>query len=370
MNNSVEVPRLNANEDQLQIVDIRVANGDSVAVGDILFVAETTKAASEINAPTDGVVRGIRINVGDFVSVGSVLCELSSPDSATGPAAASNPVPEPAEFSITAKARKLALSMGIDPTTILTASGRVTEADVRAAARNSERNLGLEGPSIPMTSRSGKRRAVVIGGGGHAACIIDALEGSGYELVGCTDSRLPVGEKVYRGVTVIGTEERLASLRSSDVDFAFIGIGGATSSVLRYEKFRLARSLGFILPPAIHRSAMVAPDVTIGDGCHILAGATIGPRCAIAENVIVNQGAIVCHDSEILDHAHIAPGAILAGGVSVGPMTVVGMGVTVLLRVKIGGNCLIYNGAHIVSDVADDIVVDTTGHRKLRPPPT
>lgn len=116
----------------------------------------------------------------------------------------------------------------------------------------------------------------------------------------------------------------------------------------------------------IHPSAIVSNASVIGHGCHVLAGATIGPRCTIGNNVIVNQGSIVCHDSIVQDHAHLTPGAILAGGVNIGSMTVVGMGATVLLGVKIGAGCLLHNGAHISADVGDNTIIDAQGRRHVR----
>ena len=52
----VEAPRVNANEDHLQLIDIRAVQGERVEQGVILFVLETTKAAVEVFAPEAGVV--------------------------------------------------------------------------------------------------------------------------------------------------------------------------------------------------------------------------------------------------------------------------------------------------------------------------
>ena len=138
--------------------------------------------------------------------------------------------------------------------------------------------------------------------------------------------------------------------------------------VERDEAHDVRAGLGDGLYPALGHSSLgdYFTGTKVGSGCHILAGATIGPRCTIGSNVIVNQGSIVCHDSLVDDHAHLTPGSILAGGVRVGSMTVVGMGATVLLGVKIGRNALIHNGSSITSDVADNTIVDARGKRQMR----
>lgn len=366
MNLSIETPRVNANEDHLQVIDIKVVEGQRVEQGDILLVLETTKAAIEVEAPQAGMIGRLQVQVGAFVEVGTVLCQIVD---ATEDVEATDPEViklETKEITITAKARKVADEIGIDLAHVSPANGRIGEAEVRAAA------IGMGRPSpaprqAPDCSRD-MRRALIIGGGGHAACLIDALSNSGYDIVGCIDQALPVGHSVCGGISVVGKEDLLEPLFSAGTLYAFIGIGGSESNETRRMMFERATTMGFMLPPVVHPSAVISIGTHIGRGCHILAGATIGPRCTIGGNVIVNQGSIVCHDSIVDDHVHLTPGAILAGGVSVGSMTVVGMGATVLLGVKIGKNVLIHNGSAVASDVADNTLVDAHGRRQKRQP--
>ena len=363
----VEAPRVNANEDNLQLIEIRVVQGERVEEGTILFVLETTKAAVEVYAPEAGIIGRLDSKVGDFVTVGAVLCEIvdENANAASGMASTANVGVN--EITITAKARKAASELGIDLADVSPSNGRIGEAEVRAAASRRSGAM-VAGPDEfqPVIPSGSTRRAVIIGGGGHAACLIDALDGSGYDILGCTDQALPVGRHVCGGISVIGTEECLERLLAEGTLYAFIGIGGAQSSEVRRAMFERALAMGFVLPPVIHPSAIVSKATRIGHGCHILAGASIGPRCTIGNNVIVNQGSIVCHDSIVQDNAHLTPGAILAGGVSVGAGTVVGMGATVLLGVQIGADCLIHNGAHISANVGDNTIVDAQGRRHLR----
>jgi sugar O-acyltransferase (sialic acid O-acetyltransferase NeuD family) len=369
MNVLIETPRINANEDELQIIEIRVSKGQRVGVGDTLFVLETTKAAVEINAPQAGTIDALTVKIGDFVQVGWVLCKITD---AVGDVGA-EPVLELShgdnETKITAKARKLAETMGIDLARLEAVNGRIGEAQVYAAANlklasGKGRQESFQIPSASLHSR----RAVIIGGGGHAACLIDALQGSGYEILGCTDQNLTIGHHVCAGITVIGNDDCLERLLTEGVLYAFVGIGGAISGETRRLMFERAQAMGYKIPTIIHPRAVVSSNSRIGDGCHILAGAIIGPRCSIGNNVIINQGSNVCHDSVVDDHAHLAPGSILAGNVSVGPKTVIGMAVTVMLKLRIGSNVLIHNGAHIKNDVADDTIVDVHGKRHLRNP--
>jgi sugar O-acyltransferase (sialic acid O-acetyltransferase NeuD family) len=301
------------------------------------------------------------------VTVGAALCEIIDENAEAEPGAAAAADLEVGEIAITAKARKAASELGIDLADVRPSNGRIGEAEVRAAAAIRPTAKAAVSYRFEPTLAAGPlRRAVIIGGGGHAACLIDALEGSGYDILGCTDQAVPVGQHVCGGISVIGTEECLERLLAEGTRYAFIGVGGAQSNEVRRAMFERAVDMGFVMPPVIHPSAIISKSTRIGHGCHILAGASIGPRCTIGNNVIVNQGSIVCHDSVVQDNAHLTPGAILAGGVNVGPMTVVGMGATVLFGVRVGTDCLIHNGAHISANVADSTIVDAQGRRHLR----
>lgn len=77
---------------------------------------------------------------------------------------------------------------------------------------------------------------------------------------------------------------------------------------------------------AIHPSAIIAPNVPIGEGTVIMAGAIIQPGAVIGKHCIVNSGAVVDHDCLLHDFVHIAPHATLCGSVEVGEGAMVGAG--------------------------------------------
>src|ERR1700730_36653 len=77
----LRVPLLNANEDEVAIVDVRVQEGAQVRSGDVLFVVESTKAAVDVEAPISGYVRNLRVDKGQRARVNALLCVLTnSPD--------------------------------------------------------------------------------------------------------------------------------------------------------------------------------------------------------------------------------------------------------------------------------------------------
>lgn len=353
----VRVPRLNSNEDYVTLNSLAVTVGGRVRKGEEIASVESTKAAMSIEAPCDGIVSAIHLPANQEVPVDALLCEIRCADEepAQARSAVTDVAAAPAALKITAKARLVAAELGVDLSQVKPVDGRIGEAEVRAHATASK-GMQLASPAA----------AVIIGAGGHAACLIDALQGSPYQLIGCTDANLAVGTEVLNGVKVLGSDEILPDLLQRGVRFAFIGIGDPLTNRRRAEIAETLMKLGFILPSVIAPGAQVSSGCEIGPGTVILRGATVGPRCKIGANVLVNQGAIVCHDSRLEDHCHIAPGAILAGNCHVGAGTTVGMGATVFMGVSLGEWSLIHNGASITRNLPAHVEVDRDNREKRR----
>lgn len=79
------------------VIEVMVAPGQTIAKDDPLVVLESEKATMEVPASTAGVVKDVRVKVGDRVSQGTVIASVEVPvaavQSAAGPAAAAAPEP-------------------------------------------------------------------------------------------------------------------------------------------------------------------------------------------------------------------------------------------------------------------------------------
>jgi sugar O-acyltransferase (sialic acid O-acetyltransferase NeuD family) len=212
-------------------------------------------------------------------------------------------------------------------------------------------------------------RIVILGAGGHARSVIEALRTGHPELepVACTDPDPGRAGTALDGIPVVGDDDHLAQLLVEGVEGAVLGVGGAGSNDPRRLIYERARAMGFQLPPIAHADATVAATARVGFGTQILAGAIVGAGARIGENVIVNSGAIVEHDCLIGDHVHLATGSALAGAVRVEPGAHVGLAASVLQSVTVGAWSVVGAGAVVIRDVAPREVVVGCPASTLKP---
>lgn len=68
--------------DRVEIIEVLVAIGDTIAAEDSLITVESDKASMEIPSSDSGVVKEIRVQVGDFVEEGRVILIIETTQSA------------------------------------------------------------------------------------------------------------------------------------------------------------------------------------------------------------------------------------------------------------------------------------------------
>jgi pyruvate dehydrogenase E2 component (dihydrolipoamide acetyltransferase) len=81
---------------EVEVIELLVKPGDTVKVDQSLATVESDKASMEIPSTHAGIVKELKIKIGDKVSEGSLLLMLESADSAAAPAPTPVSAPEPA----------------------------------------------------------------------------------------------------------------------------------------------------------------------------------------------------------------------------------------------------------------------------------
>lgn len=86
------------NFDSVDVIDVLVKPGDSIAKDDSLITLESDKASMDIPAPFGGTVKEVKIKVGDKVAQGALILTVEPSDAAATekPVAAEKPAPTPA----------------------------------------------------------------------------------------------------------------------------------------------------------------------------------------------------------------------------------------------------------------------------------
>ena len=99
----IKVPDIGGHEN-VDIIAVEVKAGDTIAVDDPLITLETDKATMDVPATDAGVVKEVKVKVGDKISEGGVilLVETDGAGAAAAPAAAPAPAEQPAAAPVQA----------------------------------------------------------------------------------------------------------------------------------------------------------------------------------------------------------------------------------------------------------------------------
>ena len=165
---------------------------------------------------------------------------------------------------------------------------------------------------------------VLIGAGGHAKAIVEAICETGGSISAYVDPKpsdwLDASQKI---------DEKNLSVSDGSI---VIGLGGLSPKKLRARLAILDKIIerGFSAEPIVHPSAFVSSRAILEPGAVVLGKAIVQPGASIGRGVIINTNATIEHDSNIGAGAHIAPGAIVLGDTHIGDCTFVGAGAVIL----------------------------------------
>lgn len=193
---------------------------------------------------------------------------------------------------------------------------------------------------------------VIVGAGGHARVVADALLCQGVEVRGFVDEdRSLHGSSVY-GRPVLGADGALddEALVGCDLVNGLGGIGREQGSPLRRRVQERLEAAGRRFVGVRHPTAHVSPRAELAADVQVLAGAVVQPGARIGTGSVINTRAVVEHDCRLGAFVHCAPGSVVCGDVSLGDDVHVGAGAVIRQGLTLGQGVVVAAGAVVVAD--------------------
>lgn len=184
------------------------------------------------------------------------------------------------------------------------------------------------------------------GAGGHAQEVAWALvehergRGATCEVL-FFDDALPVGPVASGLGSIAGTIDAIADHVDRRRTRLVLGVG------LPHLKIRLTERLaplGLAWATVVHPAATIGPNVEIGAGSYVAAGAIVTVNVRLGSFVTVNLHAQVAHDGIVGAHATLHPNAHVAGNVTIGDGAELGTSSVVLPGLTVGAGAVLGAG--------------------------
>jgi len=188
---------------------------------------------------------------------------------------------------------------------------------------------------------------IIIGSGGHAAVVADALLAAGRQVLGCTDSDVQRHGAQVCGLPVLGDDSVLVHHQPALVQLAN-GIGSTRAEPLRAHVQGKLEARGWQFTQVRHPSAIISPFAQVAASAQLMARAVVQPGAVVGDGCIVNTGAVVEHDVQLGAFVHVSCGAVLCGSVHVGAHSHIGAAAVVRQGVALGARTVVGAGAAVV----------------------
>jgi pyruvate dehydrogenase E2 component (dihydrolipoamide acetyltransferase) len=144
----------------VSVIEVMVKTGDTIKADDNLVTLETDKAAMDVPSPYAGVIKEMKVRVGDKVSQGSLILLLESSDAAAMPKAgkpvapaAAAPVSVPVAAPAPVAAKPAAALVAAQTSQPLVAEGK---AHASPAIRRFARELGVQIAQVKGSGEKGR----------------------------------------------------------------------------------------------------------------------------------------------------------------------------------------------------------------------
>ena len=353
----ITLSQVGVNEDSGVLQEWLVKKGQFVSVGTIICEFETTKTIIEIEVENEGYIVPIveeqeEVNVGDTIAI-LVSDKKSIKSAKSNYYKTQNSIKKEynKKYKITKKAKELIEKHNINIESINPTTEIIRTQDILGMINKPEPSSVVD---FEINIHPEKKPLIIYGSSKGAVTLFETIEfGSPYQ-VGCFVDDKKSHEKFLLDLPVYHSSE-LNTLKNKGIKFIACEIANGKTRLRIKETIE---KLGYELVNVIHQNTYISKSVKIGKGNYIKSAAVIETNTRIGDCCLIDNGSIIAHDNWIGNGCHIAPGASLGSSITIGDFTVIGIGACVSTNVKIGKNCIISVGSSVTKDIPNNSIVE------------
>lgn len=336
----VEIPRENANDDNVTITAIHVKNHQEVKKSDTLFEFETSKTVIEVESEKDGIV-SLNIKVGQTVPVGWIAAAIG--DNVVNFEQKNSDLEENFKDveKYSSKAVELIKKYNIDKKAFLDLDF-VTAEDVENVFAQK-----LPNESEKLPDKINENDIALFGAGLQCQVVLDMIvtEKLNINIIAIIDSR-PKKNKLDN-INVLN-KHSLDLLYEKGLRKIHICIGDGK---VKLELADELKSKGFEIVSLIAPSAIISKSALIEEGVFIGSGVYVGRKVKINKLCQINHLVSIAHHCIIGKGSFFADGCRIGGSVNFGDNVSLGIGVIINRDIFISSGSSAPSGAIIINDL-------------------
>lgn len=193
-------------------------------------------------------------------------------------------------------------------------------------------------------------KCLIVGNGVYAAMLSEYLsENEEYEVVGFTVEEEYIQENYFNGLMII-PYETIEDVYDPDTIRLFMGVGYSEMNDVKSHLFDIYHNKGYKFSTYIHPSAVIAPDVQMGEGNIFFEGTIVQRGCVIGDCNVFFARTLIAHNC-LIGNFNSFSFASLAGNVTVKNRCFMGMGSVIGEKIIIEDRAFVGANAYVNENI-------------------
>jgi sugar O-acyltransferase (sialic acid O-acetyltransferase NeuD family) len=205
---------------------------------------------------------------------------------------------------------------------------------------------------------------IIFGAGTLGKIAVDIFNNNDILVYGLLDDKVELHNTEIGSVMIMGSTDDGGILKIiGDKTEAFVAVKNKTDRQRIGDMLKERRKT--IPINAIHKSAIVSEEATLGHGNLLGSQSSIGPFASIGNLNIIGSSVVIDAEVSVGDYVEIGSGSIINCKAKIGEGVFVGSGVIVISGITIGKNARIGAGSVVLEDVGENVTVFGNPAKKI-----